>query len=126
MGYKLVAILLASSAVITFERRFRTMRSSVLFLLIFWVGAAIAARPQTRGVFSNFFNGVKPGKPNAHPDIDPGPDDNGDGDDDDNDDGCKRNYPLTPRNRQQIPFAFRRYGISPNLTEPPEEYVDVS
>lgn len=42
------------------------------------------------------------------------------------DDGCKREYPLTSKNPQQVPYAFNRYAISPILTKPPADFLEVS
>lgn len=30
-------------------------------------------------------------------------------------DGCKREFPLTAENKQQVPLAFNQYGITPAL-----------
>lgn len=43
-----------------------------------------------------------------------------------NDDGCARQYPLTPKNSQQVPYAFKRYDIVPDLLdEAPAELLEV-
>lgn len=40
-------------------------------------------------------------------------------------DDCVRKYPLTSVNYQQVPYAFKRYGIAPHLTPPPYDYLEV-
>lgn len=48
------------------------------------------------------------------------------GPDDHNQDGCPRKYPLTPKNAQEVPYAFKRYSVVPHLlAEPPAELVEV-
>lgn len=45
---------------------------------------------------------------------------------DDNQDGCTRQYPLTPKNAQQVPYAFKRYSVVPDLlAEPPADLLEV-
>lgn len=109
------------------------MRLSILVIVCFGAACAIKIEqyhPPQRGVLSGLLNGGKPnlfGKPseneNEHehehehehePDCP-----------DEHHDGCHRQYPLTPKNDQQVPYAFNRYGISPFLTEPPKHYLEV-
>lgn len=46
--------------------------------------------------------------------------------DPDHSDGCPRQYPLIPGHKQQIPYAFKRYGIVPDLLEsPPTQLLEV-
>lgn len=40
-------------------------------------------------------------------------------------DVCERQYPLGPSGPQQIPYAFKRYKISPELTPPPPQIIGV-
>lgn len=45
---------------------------------------------------------------------------------DESQDGCPRKYPLTPKNAQEVPYAFKRYGIVPDLlAKPPTAIVQV-
>lgn len=41
-------------------------------------------------------------------------------------DKCERKYPLISNGAQQIAYAFQQYGISPDLTPPPPDYLEVS
>lgn len=90
-------------------------------------GGRVHKEAQKRGVLSDLLGskpgsgiGSKPGKPIETIGHGPvtGPTDQLD--------GCDRQYPLTPKGPQQLSYAFKRYGITPELVEdPPEHYLDV-
>lgn len=81
--------------------------------------ASLLNRPDKPSIFGGGINLDKPGidwnKPSSGTPIGPT----------ELDDQCKREYPKSPENLQQVPFAFNRYGISPKLTPPPPEYLEV-
>lgn len=82
------------------------------FIIIFF-NNAIA---RDRGIFSALLNTkpvyVKADKP-MQPEAEIG-------------DECPRQYPLIPRIRQQVRYAFKRYGVVPDLlTNPPAHLLEV-
>lgn len=93
------------------------MRISVIVLVCFGgVFAGHVPQDRQRGVLTDLLSGNKPGKPDKPTEPASGHDD----------DGCKRQYPLSPKNDQQLSYAFNRNGISPLLTAPPAHYLEVS
>lgn len=101
------------------------MNLSVILAFVCFFAAVVADRPHSRGILSNIIGNIKPGgKPEAPSIIITDPHHGHDGHNG-HDDDCPRMYPLTPPNDQQVPFAFKRYGISPNITDPPESLLEV-
>lgn len=82
--------------------------------------AQIQNQTQPRGIISDFISGSRPGNPNnaiGHGSL-IGPSEH--------DDGCRRQYPFTPEGPQQVPFAFNRYALSPEIiADPPNNYLEV-
>lgn len=119
---------------VALDRKGNKMRLSVIVLACFGAFLANTAfAAEVRGVISGILSskpgtattsGNKPDKPDKpeKPDNPNKPIESGHEDDDD---GCKRQYPLPPNNSQRIPYSFNRYGISPDLTEPPHGYLEV-
>lgn len=88
--------------------------SEVLCLMAILVNIVFA---DDRGILTGLIgNKVKPTTTGAGP-SEPDPD---------CDDGCPRQYPLIPGQKNQIPYAFKRYGIVPDILDsPPKQLLEV-